>query len=102
MYLRWIFSTSLASLTRESGPQVIKGDPGRKRSPPKSVVAPRLEISDSALKFTHVLYNLAPGGLYFSFWMFLVAYFYGFSSLLMVKDISLLICMLMVCSSGHF
>jgi len=57
-------SASLASLTRESGPQVIKGDPARKRSPPKSVVAPRLDISDSALKFTHVLYNLSPSELY--------------------------------------
>jgi phosphoenolpyruvate carboxykinase (ATP) len=57
-------SASLASLTRESGPQVIKGDPTRKRSPPKSVVAPRLDISDSALKFTHVLYNLSPAELY--------------------------------------
>ncbi|KAG0590263.1 hypothetical protein M758_1G083900 [Ceratodon purpureus] len=57
-------SASLASLTRESGPQVVKGDPARKRSPPKSVVAPRLDISDSALKFTHVLYNLSPSELY--------------------------------------
>jgi hypothetical protein len=58
----WFCSASLASLTRESGPQVVKGDPARKRSPPKSVVAPRLDISDSALKFTHVLYNLSPSG----------------------------------------
>jgi phosphoenolpyruvate carboxykinase (ATP) len=57
-------SASLASLTRESGPQVVKGDPARKRSPPKSLVAPRLDISDSALKFTHVLYNLSPSELY--------------------------------------
>ncbi|CAM6022679.1 unnamed protein product [Sphagnum balticum] len=57
-------SASLASLTRESGPQVIKGDPSRKRSPPKSVGPPRLDMSDSALKFTHVLYNLSPAELY--------------------------------------
>lgn len=57
-------SASLASLTRDQGPQVIKGEPGRKRSPPKSVVAPRIDISDSALKFTHVLYNLSPSELY--------------------------------------
>ncbi len=56
-------SASLASLTRESGPQVIKGDPSRKRSPPKSVGPPRLDMSDSALKFTHVLYNLSPAGM---------------------------------------
>ncbi|XP_024374056.1 phosphoenolpyruvate carboxykinase (ATP) 1 [Physcomitrium patens] len=57
-------SASLASLTRQSGPQVIKGEPGRKKSPPKTVTAPRLDISDSALKFTHVLYNLSPSELY--------------------------------------
>lgn len=55
-------SASLASLTREVGPQVVKGDPARKRSPPVSVVAPRLDNSDSSLKFTHVLYNLSPAG----------------------------------------
>jgi phosphoenolpyruvate carboxykinase (ATP) len=57
-------SASLASLTREVGPQVVSGDPARKRSPPVSVVAPRLDNSDSSLKFTHVLYNLSPAELY--------------------------------------
>ncbi|CAM6017154.1 unnamed protein product [Sphagnum balticum] len=57
-------STSLASLTREVGPQVVKGDPAGKGTASKSVIAPRLDMSDSALKFTHVLYNLSPAELY--------------------------------------
>jgi hypothetical protein len=57
-------SASLASLTREVGPQVVKGDPAGKGTPSKSVIAPRLDMSDSALKFTHVLYNLSPAELY--------------------------------------
>jgi phosphoenolpyruvate carboxykinase (ATP) len=57
-------SASLASLTREVGPQVVKGDPAGKGTASKSVIAPRLDMSDSALKFTHVLYNLSPAELY--------------------------------------
>ncbi|XP_034690979.1 phosphoenolpyruvate carboxykinase (ATP)-like isoform X2 [Vitis riparia] len=63
-------SASLASLTRETGPKVVKGDPARKTdTTPKSHVThhhftPTLNISDSALKFTHILYNLSPGELY--------------------------------------
>ncbi|KAL5705534.1 phosphoenolpyruvate carboxykinase (ATP) [Ranunculus cassubicifolius] len=65
-------SASLASLARETGPKVVKGDPGK-----KSVESPKAsgqltsqdhhfmpEPSDSALKFTHVLYNLSPAELY--------------------------------------
>ncbi|GFZ10097.1 phosphoenolpyruvate carboxykinase 1 [Actinidia rufa] len=64
-------SASLASLTRETGPKVVKGDPARKAETPKHVThhhhhhhAPTLSTSDSALKFTHILYNLSPGELY--------------------------------------
>lgn len=70
--LLFICSASLASLTREIGPQVIKGDPAAgKRSPPRSVVAPRLHMTDSALKFTHILYNLSPAGTVVPFSSFL-------------------------------
>ncbi|KAL0308219.1 UNVERIFIED_CONTAM: Phosphoenolpyruvate carboxykinase (ATP) [Sesamum angustifolium] len=52
-------SASLASLTRETGPKVVKGDPARPTSEPARVVAhhvsPTITASDSALKFTHVL-----------------------------------------------
>ncbi|KAK1300323.1 Phosphoenolpyruvate carboxykinase [ATP] [Acorus calamus] len=64
-------SASLASLTRETGPKVVRGDPARKASEtPKAHVGhhdyftPELSISDSALKFTHVLYNLSQAELY--------------------------------------
>ncbi|XP_015886113.2 phosphoenolpyruvate carboxykinase (ATP) 1 [Ziziphus jujuba] len=68
-------SASLASLMRETGPKVVKGDPARKSqiSPKASQVVhhheyhiPTLEfgVSDSALKFTHILYNLSPAELY--------------------------------------
>ncbi|MCL7041209.1 hypothetical protein MKW94_028907 [Papaver nudicaule] len=66
-------SASLASLTRETGPKVVKGDPSaRKAEAPKAPVphhhhhltAPVVPISDSALKFTHILYNLSPSELY--------------------------------------
>ncbi|OAE28034.1 hypothetical protein AXG93_2351s1120 [Marchantia polymorpha subsp. ruderalis] len=66
-------STSLASLTRESGPQVVRGDPTRnkatKQEPVKGKAANEpsarvSDITDSALKFTHVLYNLSPAELY--------------------------------------
>jgi phosphoenolpyruvate carboxykinase (ATP) len=69
----------LASLTRETGPKVVRGDPARKgevavkaapvvAAPPKPHhhhhhhVAPTISVSDSSLKFTHVLYNLSPAG----------------------------------------
>ncbi|GAB2279231.1 Protein kinase C-like 1 [Dionaea muscipula] len=64
-------SASLASLTRETGPKVVKGDPAGKRESAKHVhhhhhqdVSPTISVSDSALKFTHVLYNLSPAELY--------------------------------------
>ncbi|XP_002528904.2 phosphoenolpyruvate carboxykinase (ATP) 1 [Ricinus communis] len=64
-------SASLASLTRETGPKVVKGDPANKRriSPQDhhhhhNITAPTISVSDSALKFTHVLYNLSPAELY--------------------------------------
>ncbi|XP_022132685.1 phosphoenolpyruvate carboxykinase (ATP)-like [Momordica charantia] len=63
-------SASLASLTRETGPNVVKGDPARKGGSAKVAhvahhhVAPTINISDSSLKFTHILYNLSPAELY--------------------------------------
>ncbi|KAL2632590.1 hypothetical protein R1flu_004069 [Riccia fluitans] len=66
-------STSLASLMRQSGPQVVKGDPTKttpsKQEPvkgraPYEPSARDRDITDSALKFTHVLYNLSPAELY--------------------------------------
>jgi phosphoenolpyruvate carboxykinase (ATP) len=68
----------LASLTRETGPKVLRGDPARKgeasaKSTPAPSpqapahhhhhpAAPTIAVSDSSLKFTHVLYNLSPAG----------------------------------------
>ena len=66
----------MASLTRETGPKVVKGDPARKGeaaangAPPTPQkhhqhhhpAAPTIAVSDSSLKFTHVLYNLSPAG----------------------------------------
>lgn len=66
-------SESLASLTRETGPKVVKGDPAATKlaagSPHQqhsllSSTAFDVNVSDSALKFTHVLYNLSPAELY--------------------------------------
>ncbi|KAK9134181.1 hypothetical protein Syun_013511 [Stephania yunnanensis] len=61
-------SASLASLTRETGPKLVKGDPAKKSEAPNvsHVVhhVPTISVSDSALKFTHVLYNLSPAELY--------------------------------------
>jgi phosphoenolpyruvate carboxykinase (ATP) len=70
----------LASLTRETGPKVLRGDPARKgeasaKSTPAPSpqapahhhhhpAAPTIAVSDSSLKFTHVLYNLSPAELY--------------------------------------
>ncbi|KAJ7567648.1 hypothetical protein O6H91_01G000500 [Diphasiastrum complanatum] len=59
-------SASLASLTRETGPQVIRGDPEKQKTVdlPRVVFPVRPNVSDSALKLTHVLYNLSPAELY--------------------------------------
>ncbi|XP_075641626.1 phosphoenolpyruvate carboxykinase (ATP) 1-like [Castanea sativa] len=62
-------SASLASLTRETGPKVVKGDPARKTEGHRVAhsghnIHDTFDISDSALKFTHVLYNLSPAELY--------------------------------------
>ncbi|XP_022142325.1 phosphoenolpyruvate carboxykinase (ATP) [Momordica charantia] len=64
-------SASLASLTRETGPKVVRGDPEKKAEAHKATVLdhhyfdePILNLSDSALKFTHILYNLSPAELY--------------------------------------
>ncbi|TYH95297.1 hypothetical protein ES332_A12G096700v1 [Gossypium tomentosum] len=67
-------SASLASLTRGAGPKVVRGDPAAKSSQAVEhvahrhhhhVEAPTISVSDdSSLKFTHVLYNLAPAELY--------------------------------------
>ncbi|AQL07952.1 phosphoenolpyruvate carboxykinase homolog2 [Zea mays] len=71
-------SASLASLTRETGPKVVKGDPARRGEAPATgapptpqahhqhhhPAAPTIAVSDSSLKFTHVLYNLSPAELY--------------------------------------
>eukprot|EP00897_Mesotaenium_endlicherianum_P006215 jgi/Mesen1/5621/ME000282S04780 len=67
-------SDSLASLVREKGPQVVRGDPSKQKAAPKKIVdlkpvekhvAPsKPVVSDSALKVTHVLYNLSPAELY--------------------------------------
>ncbi|XAR62043.1 Phosphoenolpyruvate carboxykinase (ATP) [Bertholletia excelsa] len=57
-------SASLASLTRD-GAEGGEGDPARKAETPKlshvtdQHFSPTLNISDSALKFTHILYNLS-------------------------------------------
>lgn len=46
----------------------MKGDPARKSETPKAhsvhhhYDAPTISVSDSSLKFTHVLYNLSPAG----------------------------------------
>ena len=67
--LRFVYSASLASLTRETGPKVVRGDPARKAEGQKvSHVShehhytPTIGVSDSSLKFTHILYNLSPAG----------------------------------------
>jgi phosphoenolpyruvate carboxykinase (ATP) len=61
-------SASLASFSRETGPKVVKGDPSRVKAPeaptPKVAAPTQPNISDSALKVTHVLYNLSPAELY--------------------------------------
>ncbi|KAL2522617.1 Phosphoenolpyruvate carboxykinase [ATP] [Forsythia ovata] len=63
-------SASLASLTRETGPNVVKGDPAKQSETPRIShvshhhVTPTISVSDSSLKFTHILYNLSPAELY--------------------------------------
>ncbi|KAG6518934.1 hypothetical protein ZIOFF_022420 [Zingiber officinale] len=57
-------------LTRETGPKVVRDDPSRKAEVTKVVaehhhyLTPTINVSDSTLKFTHVLYNLSPPELY--------------------------------------
>jgi phosphoenolpyruvate carboxykinase (ATP) len=76
MYNVFDLSESLASLTRETGPKVVKGDPAATKlaagSPHQqhsllssTAGAFDVNVSDSALKFTHVLYNLSPAGMYY-------------------------------------
>ncbi|KAB5568781.1 hypothetical protein DKX38_002574 [Salix brachista] len=61
-------SASLASLMRETGPKLVKGDPSRKGEGKQIShhhhYTPTISISDSALKLTHYLYNLSPAELY--------------------------------------
>ncbi|GAQ80749.1 phosphoenolpyruvate carboxykinase (ATP) [Klebsormidium nitens] len=60
-------SASLASSSRSIGPQVVKGDPANQRRESfqqVSVVPARPHISDSAIKLTHILYNLSAAELY--------------------------------------
>lgn len=58
-------------MTRETGPRVVRGDPAKKADTPKVTshhvhhhVTPTISVSDSSLKFTHVLYNLSPAGIF--------------------------------------
>ncbi|CAH8364055.1 unnamed protein product [Eruca vesicaria subsp. sativa] len=59
-------SASLASLTRETGPKLIKGDPTSAAKvahvPHTPTSVPAADVSDSGLKFTHILHNLSPAG----------------------------------------
>uniref|UniRef100_A0A0D6QV05 phosphoenolpyruvate carboxykinase (ATP) n=1 Tax=Araucaria cunninghamii TaxID=56994 RepID=A0A0D6QV05_ARACU len=63
-------SASLAFHGGNTGPNVVKGHPDAKgagepvRHKAKHVDAPEIHVSDSDLKFTHVLYNLSPPELY--------------------------------------
>ncbi|XP_010444578.1 PREDICTED: phosphoenolpyruvate carboxykinase [ATP]-like [Camelina sativa] len=61
-------SASLASLTRETGPKLIRGDPTSLAKvahvPHTPTSLPAADVSDSGLKFTHVLHNLSPAELY--------------------------------------
>ncbi|KAG4399633.1 hypothetical protein GLYMA_08G273150v4 [Glycine max] len=72
-------SASLASLTRESGPKVVKGDPAARKFEgsrvehvPHQILTPTIAVSDSALKFTHVLYNLSPAGFLFILLLYII------------------------------
>ncbi|KAJ4780214.1 Phosphoenolpyruvate carboxykinase (ATP) [Rhynchospora pubera] len=72
--LHWLqlqsISTSLASLTRELGPKLVKGDPARKvesAAPQQQYhqyMSPTAIPTDTSLKLTHVLHNLSPAELY--------------------------------------
>lgn len=60
---------SLASLTRELGPQLVKGDPARKAESAtpqqqqyQQYMGPSAIPTDISLKLTHVLHNLSPAG----------------------------------------
>lgn len=59
-------SASLASLTRETGPKLIRGDPTSAAKvahvPQTPTSLPVADVSDSGLKFTHILHNLSPAG----------------------------------------
>uniref|UniRef100_A0A0D9XIH2 phosphoenolpyruvate carboxykinase (ATP) n=2 Tax=Leersia perrieri TaxID=77586 RepID=A0A0D9XIH2_9ORYZ len=65
-------SASLASTTCGIGPKLVKGDPARKKEMvgkalphhQHHITVPTISVSDSDLKFTHVLYNLSPSELY--------------------------------------
>eukprot|EP00270_Netrium_digitus_P004829 TRINITY_DN161_c0_g1_i1.p1 TRINITY_DN161_c0_g1~~TRINITY_DN161_c0_g1_i1.p1 ORF type:complete len:528 (+),score=86.56 TRINITY_DN161_c0_g1_i1:125-1708(+) len=57
-------SASLASTARDKGPKVKKGDPAKPQFIQKHAIPVVPAFSDSALKFTHVLYNLFPAELY--------------------------------------
>jgi len=64
-------SASLASLTRETGPKVLRGDPSKKVEAskpaaefPSSEPTAKFTTSDSSLKFTHILHNLSAAELY--------------------------------------
>lgn len=61
-----VCSASLASLTRETGPNLVTRKSENERETKSShhhYTAPTIAVSDSALKFTHVLYNLSPAGI---------------------------------------
>ncbi|KAJ3684452.1 hypothetical protein LUZ61_013616 [Rhynchospora tenuis] len=72
--LHWLqlqsISTSLASLTRELGPKLVKGDPAKKAesaAPQQQYhqyMSPTTIPTDTSLKLTHVLHNLSPAELY--------------------------------------
>jgi hypothetical protein len=85
------YSASLASLTRETGPKVVKGDPAKSQKVAHvthhhHISAPTIAVSDSALKFTHVLYNLSPAGiLLYSLNMFI---WYSYKSYLTIISIN--------------
>ncbi|KAI4314467.1 hypothetical protein L6164_027373 [Bauhinia variegata] len=59
-------SATLASLTRDFGPKLVKGDPDATGATKVVVAAAAssIAVSDSGLKFTHVFYNLSPAELY--------------------------------------
>ncbi|GAU28954.1 hypothetical protein TSUD_153700 [Trifolium subterraneum] len=70
MFSFYVGRRGLTSLTRETGPKVVKGDPSSRSETqgvahvPHHRITPTIAVSDSALKFTHVFYNLSPAELY--------------------------------------